>query len=232
MPGTLKPTKSIEIKELLHIADRTIQLEKGQYLFQEGQNAGEMFLILSGKVQISKLSPEGRELSLRICSENEICGELTLFTQSPKYLLSALMLEDGEIAVVKKEMIEKKLFQDSALAFEFIKWLSDHLRKTQMKFRDLILYGKKGALYSTLIRMTNSYGVNRNDGILINLPLTNQELANFCGTTRESINHLLKELKEEGIISIEKKKITVHDLPFLKQQIGCENCPAIFCSIE
>ncbi|WP_042463234.1 Crp/Fnr family transcriptional regulator [Neobacillus dielmonensis] len=232
MPGTLKPTKSIEIRELLHIADRTMKVEKGQYLFQEGQDAGELFLIVSGKIQISKLSPEGRELSLRICSENEICGELTLFTQSPKYLLSALMLEDGEIAVVRKETIEQKLFEDSALAFEFIKWLSDHLRKTQMKFRDLILYGKKGALYSTLIRMTNSYGIEKTDGILINLSLTNQELANFCGTTRESINHLLKDLKHDGLISIYKKKITVHNLQYLRQQIGCENCPVVFCSIE
>ncbi|MDQ0154035.1 Crp/Fnr family transcriptional regulator [Robertmurraya andreesenii] len=232
MPNTLKPTKSIEIKELLHIADRIIQVEKGQYLFQEGQDAGELYLVISGKIQISKITADGRELSLRICSENDICGELTLFTNSPKYLLSALMLEDGEIAVIKKEMIEEKIFQDSALGFEFIKWMSDHFRKTQMKFRDLVLYGKKGALYSTLIRMTNSYGVEQEDGILIDLPLTNQELGNFCGTTRESTNHLLNELKRKGVISIEKKKITIHDLQYIKKEIDCENCPAVFCSIE
>lgn len=232
MPNTLKPTKSIEIKELLQIADRTIQVEKGTYLFREGQDAGELYLIISGKVQISKITSDGRELSLRICSENDICGELTLFTSSPKYLLSALILEDSKIACINKDTIEEKIFQNSALAFEFIKWMSDHFRKTQMKFRDLVLYGKKGALYSTLIRMTNSYGIEKKGGILIDLPLTNQELGNFCGTTRESTNHLLNELKREGIISIEKKKITIHDLQYLKNEIGCENCPAVYCSIE
>lgn len=232
MLSAMKPTKSIEIIELLQLADRTVKIEKGQYLFQEGENAVELYLIISGKVQISKVTSDGRELSLRICSENDICGELTLFTNSPKFLLSALMLEAGEVAIIQKDKLEKKIFQDSALAFEFIKWMSDHFRKTQMKFRDLVLYGKKGALYSTLIRMTNSYGIKKSDGILIDLPLTNQELGNFCGTTRESTNHLLNELKREGIISINKRKITIHDLQYLRNEIGCENCPAVYCSIE
>ena len=62
------------------------------------------------------------------------------------------------MAIIKKDVLEKEIFQNSALAYEFMKWMSDHFRKTQTKFRDLVLNGKKGALYSTLIRMTNSYG--------------------------------------------------------------------------
>lgn len=228
----MKPTHSIEIKELLYIADRSIKMEKGQYLFQEGQNAEELYLVISGKVQISKISSEGRELVLRICGENDICGELTLFTSSPKYLLSAVMLEAGEIAIIKKDVLENKLFQNSALAYEFMKWMSDHFRKTQTKFRDLVLNGKKGALYSTLIRMTNSYGIQKKNGILIDLPLTNQQLGDFCGTSRESTNRFLNDLKREGVISLTKGKITVHDLQYLRDEIGCENCPAVFCSIE
>jgi CRP-like cAMP-binding protein len=232
MPQLNKPTHSIEIKELLLFADRKILAPKGTYLFQEGMEAEELYLIVSGKVQISKVTKDGRELALRICGKNDICGELTLFTESPKYLLSALILEDSEIFAIKKEVIEREIFQNPSLAFEFMKWMSDHFRKTQTKFRDLVLNGKKGALFSTLIRMTNSYGVERQDGILIDLPLTNQELANFCGTSRESTNRILNDLKREGILSIKKGKIIVHDLDYLKTEIGCENCPAVFCSIE
>ncbi len=232
MPHQIKPTQSIEIKELLRFAARTIKTEKGQYLFQEGMDAEELFIIISGKIQISKITADGRELTLRIAGENDICGELTLFTNSPKYLLSALVVADGEVAVIKKDVIESAIFKDSALAFEFMKWMSDHFRKTQTKFRDLVLHGKKGALYSTLIRMTNSYGVQKEDGILINLTLTNQELGNFSGTSRESTNKLLNELKRKGIISINKGKITIHDLQFLRNEIACENCPITYCSIE
>ncbi|MFS0634565.1 Crp/Fnr family transcriptional regulator [Mesobacillus foraminis] len=232
MPLVTKATHSIEIKELLQFADRTIHAKKGTYLFQEGMEAEELYLILSGKVQISKVTQDGRELALRICGQNDLCGELTLFTEDPKYLLSALLLEDGEIVAIRKDVIEREIFQNPALAFEFMKWMSDHFRKTQTKFRDLVLNGKKGALFSTLIRMTNSYGIRRQDGILIDLPLTNQELANFCGTSRESTNRILNELKREKIISIHKGRIIVHELDYLKTEIGCENCPAVYCSID
>ncbi|WP_338473076.1 Crp/Fnr family transcriptional regulator [Niallia sp. XMNu-256] len=232
MPQTLKSTKAIQIKELLRIADRTTPITKDQYLFHEGEKAEELYLILSGKVQISKVTADGRILTLRICGESDICGELTLFTDEPKYLLSAKVLEDGEMAIIKKEVLEKTIFENSALAYEFMKWMSDHFRKTQTKFRDLVLHGKKGALYSTLIRMTNSYGVHKKDGILIDLPLTNQKLGDFCGTSRESTNKTLNELKREGIISVVKGKITIHDLQYLKNEIGCENCPAVYCNIE
>ncbi|UII57844.1 Crp/Fnr family transcriptional regulator [Cytobacillus spongiae] len=228
----MKATHSIQIKELLRFADRTFQVEKGSFLFQEGMEAVELYIILSGKVQISKMTTDGRELSLRICGENDICGELTLFTEKPKYLLSAKVIDRAEIIAIKKDVIEKEIFQNSSLAFEFMKWMSDHFRKTQTKFRDLVLNGKKGALFSTLIRMTNSYGVEVQDGILIDLPLTNQELANFCGTSRESANRILNDLKKDRILSINKGKIVIHDLQFLKDEIGCENCPAVYCSIE
>ncbi|MDZ5470312.1 Crp/Fnr family transcriptional regulator [Bacillus sp. 31A1R] len=232
MTGKLKSTHSIEIKELLHLSDRKFKTKKGTYLFQEGMEAEELYIVLSGKVQISKITADGRELSLRICGENDICGELTLFTDNPKYLLSAKVLEQGEILAIRKETLEKEVFHNSALAFEFMKWMSDHFRKTQTKFRDLVLNGKKGALYSTLIRMTNSYGIATSEGILIDLPLTNQELANFCATSRESTNRILNELKSADVISISKGKIVVRDLQFLKNEIGCENCPDIYCSIE
>ncbi|MGG5253294.1 Crp/Fnr family transcriptional regulator [Neobacillus sp. SM06] len=232
MMTNMKATHSIQIKELLRFADRKFTADRGTYLFQEGMKAEELYIILSGKVQISKITSDGRELSLRICGANDICGELTLFTDEPKFLLSAKVLETTEVAAIRKDFLETEIFQDSTLAFEFMKWMSDHFRKTQTKFRDLVLNGKRGALFSTLIRMSNSYGVKQKDGILIDLPLTNQELANFCGTSRESTNRILSELKRDQIISIKKGKISILDLQYLKDEIGCENCPAVYCSIE
>jgi CRP-like cAMP-binding protein len=227
-----KSTPSTELTELLKSADYTIKMDKGSYLFQEGMEAKELYIIQSGRVKISKVASDGRELTLRICANNEIVGELTLFSENAKYLFNAQVIEPGEVAVIKKENIERTLFENGKLAMEFMKWMSDHFRKTQTKFRDLVLLGKKGALYSTLIRMTNSYGIKKDDGILINLHLTNQELANFCATTRESTNRMLNDLRQKNIISISKGKILIHDLDYLKKEINCEGCPAVICSIE
>lgn len=227
-----KSTHSVQIKELLKIADKVIDLEEDTYLFQEGMESNEIFVILSGKVLISKLNSDGQELTLRICGENDICGELTLFTTDSRYLLNAKIIQSGKIAIVKKSVLEKEILSNNELGFEFLKWMNDHFRKTMTKFRDLVLNGKKGALYSTLIRMSNSFGVNTDKGILIDYSITNQELAGFCGSSRESVNRFLNDLKRDGIISFKKGKITIHDLEYLKNEIGCENCPVVYCSIE
>ena len=128
--------------------------------------------------------------------------------------------------------LEEALSNDAKLTVAFMKWMGINHQKTQTKFRDLMLHGKKGALYSTLIRMTNSYGKSERSGILIDLTLTNQELANYCGMTREVVNRLLSDLKKTDKVSMANGKILIHDLQYLKDEINCENCPIALCRID
>nr|WP_229666621.1 Crp/Fnr family transcriptional regulator [Paraliobacillus quinghaiensis] len=207
-------------------------IKKNTFLFQQGETVSEIYIILSGRVQIGKISPDGRELTLRICTKHDIVGELALDDEEIKYILNAKVMEDGEVGVIKKQTLDEKLLTDSKLAMEFLKIMNLNYRRDQTKFRDLVLHGKKGALYSTLIRLSNSYGEKKQDGILLNINLTNQELANFCGTSRESVNRLLNELKRNEIIGMEKGKITIYDLDYLKDEINCENCPIVLCTID
>lgn len=220
------------LTHLLDTVHHLRKIEKGAFLFQEGSNGNELYIVQSGILQISKIIPDGRELTLRMCSSGDFVGELHLFSPSPKYLVSARVIESGQVAVIKREVLEEKLSQNMPLAFEFIQWMSRLYRKTQTRFRDLVLHGKKGALYSTLIRISNSYGIKTNKGILIDLPLTNQELANFCGTSREVVNRLLSDLRKTGIISIDKGTITIHDIDYLRIEIDCEDCPVEICRVD
>ncbi|MDR7000823.1 Crp/Fnr family transcriptional regulator [Neobacillus niacini] len=222
----------LKLTELSNAVSHVRKIEKGSFLFQEGSAANELYMIKSGIVQLTKIIPDGRELTLRMCSKGDLVGELDLFTPAPVYLLSARVIESGEVAVIMKDVLEEKLSVNLPLSLEFMKWMSRQYRKTQTKFRDLVLHGKKGALYSTLIRITNSYGMKTSDGILIELQLTNQDLANFCGTSREVVNRLLSDLRKNGIISVNKGSITVHDLNFLKTEIDCEDCPIDICKID
>lgn len=228
----IKLTPSHQINELLQIANKVIYAEKDTYLFREGTVASDVYVVLSGKIQISKFNRDGQELTLRICTDNDICGELTLFTDDPRYLLNGKALINSKIAIVQKDLLEKELLNNPALGLEFMKWMNDHFRKTMTKFRDLVLNGKKGALYSTIIRMSNSFGQETENGIVINHSITNQELAAFCGSSRESINRYLNDLKRDRIISFKSGKITIHDIQFLRDEINCENCPLSYCSIE
>lgn len=225
-------TLSPNLNKLFEKVHRIKSIDKGRFLFEEGNTADELYIIQTGKFQISKMVPDGRELTIRMCSAGELVGELSLFSQASQHILNARASESGTVAVIQKDKLEAEIEKDSGLALELVKWLSLQHRKSQTRFRDLVLHGKKGALYSTLIRMVNSYGVKTEDGLKIDVSLTNQELANFCGTSREVVNRLLSDLRKSNIISIDKGFITVHALNRLKREIDCENCPVEICNIE
>lgn len=205
---------------------------KGSYLFQEGDPIKGIYLLKSGKVQIGKVTPEGRELTLKICGENQLVGEITVFSGPSKYRLDAKAIEDTECLKITIDDFEEALQLDQQLAMAFMRWTGIDQQKTQSKFRDLLLHGKKGALYSTLIRLSNSYGKPQPEGVLIDIVLTNQELANFCGMTREVVNRMLSDLKKDGIISMEEGKLIIHQIPKLKVEINCEECPIYLCKID
>lgn len=226
---TIQP---ISLSDLLSLPHHVIDMQKGEYVFREGDAANELYIVCEGKVQLSKTTEEGRELSLRICEQGDAFGEIVPFQLTCTCTVSAKMMETGALAVITKQQLEEKLLADHTFALQFMQWLNVQLQRMQTKIRDLILHGKKGALYSTLIRLANSYGVETEDGILIDFPITNQELANFCGSAREVVSRLLKELKELEIISVDKGKMTIYDLQFLKDEIRCEGCPIDICNMK
>ncbi|MBS4207022.1 Crp/Fnr family transcriptional regulator [Bacillus sp. FJAT-50079] len=221
-----------DLKDLFTTAQTKKEMKKDAFLFQEGDHANDIFYIHSGKVRIGKLTPDGREITFRICSADDFISEITLFCAPSKYTVHAKVIEEGSYSKVSKYELEEKLLLYPNLNIELTKMMCIHHQKTQSKFRDLILHGKKGALYSTLIRMSNSYGVEVDDGVLINQAFTNQELANFCGMSREVVNRMLGSLKRDEKISLLDGKILIHDLAFLKSEIHCENCPVEICNID
>ncbi|WP_100403331.1 Crp/Fnr family transcriptional regulator [Bacillus sp. FJAT-42315] len=213
--------------------ENTVKLfRKGDHLFQEATEAKELFLLLSGKVQISKVVPDGRELSLRICGKDDIIVEFPLFTGDTQYSSNAKALENGEALVMTKKRLEEMISSDSQLMMNWFQYTQLDNQKTQSKLRDLILHGKKGGVYSTLIRLSNTFGEQTEDGILITVTLTNQEIANLCGTSREVVNRMFSDLRKKNILSIKKSQLIIHDIQYLKKEIDCENCPIEICQID
>lgn len=220
------------LEELLSVRHQIKELKKDAYLFREGDAISGVFIIRSGKIRIEKVTPNGRELTLKICGPGQLVGEVTIFSEAPKYMLDARAIEDAVCLHISINDLEEALLLNGKLSVAFMKWMGIDQQKTQTKFRDLMLHGKKGALYSTLIRLSNSYGVENEKGILIDLVLTNQELANFCGMTREVVNRMLGDLKKKGILTINEGKILLHDIGYLKKETNCENCPIYLCKID
>lgn len=219
-------------KEYFKEYDHTLELSKGQYLFRQGDAVKDLYLIQSGQILITKTTPDGRELSLRLLGAGDLIGEILITDSSTQYLVDAKVIESTKLAVYRQDKLKTILRQDAEALLDLLNYTQLMYRKDQTKFRDLVLHGKKGALYSTLIRICNSYGEVKSDGIHITKAFTNQELANFCATSRESVNRLLSDLKKQHIISEHNQLLIIHDLDYLKQAINCDQCPVILCTIN
>src|SRR5699024_6888574 len=114
------------------------------------------------------------------------------------------MIDVGEVIILTKNDLIEEIESNGMIALELIQLMNERVRRDQTRFRDLVMYGKKGALYSTLIRLTNSYGRSKENDFFIDNLMTDQKLADFCGTSRESINRLMSELRKKQIISPSK----------------------------
>lgn len=202
-------------------------------LFNDGDKADFVYLIHSGSLKLVKTTMDGKELTLQVCGQGELVGVVGIFEKNLLYNSTAIVMDVCEVAIVPRSSLEHLLLNNSEFCIEFMRWMGMVHRRTQSKFRDLLLNGKTGALYSTLIRMSNSYGLPQEDGsILIDLSLTNRDLAQYIGLTRESVNRMLAELRKLDVIEIlPLGHILIKDLQYLKMAIHCDDCPPDICQI-
>lgn len=203
-------------------------IEKGSVLFWEGDPTEKLFYVRSGRIRITKTSESGRHITLYLLQKGDMYGQPDPF-QNPVHAFNAEVLEDGEIGVMQMADLEVLLWQHGDLAIEFMRWMGLMHRMTQTKFRDLMLYGKSGALCSLLVRLCNSNGSTDKEGITIGLKINHTEMADMIGATRECVNRMLSDLRKEGVIAMKDGHIVVKDVGYLRGVCRCENCPKEIC---
>ena len=204
----------------------------GTVLYIDGDHADYLYLLEKGQVKVTKTTVDGKELTLQVFGQGELVGLAGLFEPYVSYTNTATLLEPGEVTAIPRSALEKLLMANGEYCVEFLRWMGVMNRRMQSKFRDLLLNGKIGALYSTLIRMCNTYGEKREDGIYINLSLTNRDLAQFIGLTRESVNRMLSDLKKLDVIELlPQGHLLIKDLDYLKEAIFCDDCPPEICQM-
>ncbi|MFC5405991.1 Crp/Fnr family transcriptional regulator [Cohnella soli] len=201
-----------------------VRAAAGSYLILEGDPTGKLYYVISGTVKLRKSTEDGKTFLLSLLQSDDLLYESSDETNLT-HSFSAEVSEDAELGVLYWSEFEALLSRDGDFAIRFMKWLALSHRATKSKFRDLLLYGKPGALASTLIRLANSYGIACADGIRISVKLTNAEIADFIGTTRESVNRMLNGLKEDDIIDVKNGRIVIRELSALRAICNCPDCP-------
>ena len=184
------------------------QYRKNQIIFGEGDPGEALFFLKAGKIKLTKTTPDGREQILAFRSAGEIFAEVVLFDGGP-YPATAEVVEDAKIGIIRNQDIEKIINQNVDIAVSLLKVMSKRLRQAQTAVKDIALKDVYGRLASILLKLAVDHGSQAPDGTKICLNLTHQELANMIGTSRESVNRVISEWRNEGILDAQRGEITI-----------------------
>ena len=132
------------IREMMSIPGKVISLHDGAYLFREGTSARYFYIVRSGHIFIVKYGASGRVLSLRLATTGSIIGELPIYEERPTYIFSAIARSAAEVYAIEFPVLQAHLEKHPHLSIALLKLIGQHMRKQHLKFRDLVLYGKKG----------------------------------------------------------------------------------------
>ncbi|TLS38981.1 Crp/Fnr family transcriptional regulator [Pseudalkalibacillus caeni] len=203
---------------------------KGSTVFWEGDESDKLFFIKNGVVKLTKTTDDGKDLVLFHFQTGDMFGELEDHNHMV-YSFNAEAIADCTVGIIQQRDLETLLWQHGDLAIQFMKWMGYMQRFTQSKLRDLMFFGKNGALASTLIRMANPYGIQDGSKVRFATKFTNTELAELIGATRETVNRMLNQLKKDKIIDYENGSIVILNLDHLKGVCHCDGCPKDICRL-
>jgi len=187
-----------------------------QYLYFSGEESNTVFILLDGRIQLY-LMGEFHEKILRVLSTPVFFPEVIL--DGKPYPHAALCIEETEVLALDRQNFLHFLENNSSIFVTFFNELALDLRRSYRQIKNLSLGDARLRLGSKLFSLAHVHGHTTTSGVIINIPLSVTELAGMCSLARESVSRILGELKDLGIIKIEKKMITILDLNHLRQWI-------------
>lgn len=186
------------------------RLKKNTVIFHENDPASAFYLVKTGRVKIYKTGSEGREQVLSILGDGQIFGDVPAFDGGP-YPASAATMADSEIYLIRSEDFQALVRRYPEVALKIIRVLGQRLRQSMELVRDLSFKQVPHRLAGLLIRLSGEYGIDTEDGLLIELPLSRQELADIVGTSRETITRELKKMERAGMLTVDRRRLTITD---------------------
>ncbi len=192
--------------------------KKKETIFLPGESSQQVYLLKTGRVKISRISEEGRELTIALLGPGEIFGELEILEGSARDTIAETM-EDSQLCVIQKEQFLSLIRKRPELSFRLTKLIGLRLRRIESRVEDLVFRDVPSRLAHLLIQLSEEYGNPTRDGILLSIKVTHQEMANLIGSIRETVSATLGEFKKEGLITFEGRKIIILRPELLKKQV-------------
>ena len=210
--STLKEEDFRKISEVIV----TRKYKKGQILFFEGDVEDKLYIVNKGKIKVYRYNKEGREQILYILSDGEFIGDMSLLKKG-KFQFNAEALEDTYICTIAKDDFDRIITENPEITLKVLEVLHDRLMDLENLIQNLSTKDVEVRIASMLKSFAKDYGVKDEQGIIIDLPLNREEMANYIGVTRETISRKLTALQDEDIIElVGNKKLIIKDLDYFE----------------
>ncbi len=207
-----------DLEDITRFAVRQTYRKDNMVLIEE-EVGSTMFVILKGRVKISRISDEGREVILSILCDGDFFGEMAILDGQTRSA-NAVTLEDSELLLIRRENFLQMLHKYPQVAINLIKELAHRLRKSDSQIKSLSLQNALGKVASTILRIADDNGIIKQGQVEIPSLPPQQDLANMAGTSRETISRVIKTLGEMGYIKKMGSKIIILDYEQFRQDFS------------
>ena len=191
------------------------EVTAGQALYFEGDPAAHLYLVTTGKVKLLRHTNLGREVLLDILQAGEYFGNLAHLNQKG-YTETAIAQTDGCILQISAENFEKVLDRYPHVTLKVLDAVSKRLEESQEIVKQLSSYTIEQRIAAALVRLSKKLSEQRQEGVLIQLPFSRQDLASMTGTTVETVSRVMSRLTVDGLISTGRKWVFINDLEALE----------------
>ncbi len=193
--------RSDELDEILKFASER-RARRGQTILQRGDDGSSLMAVLRGRVRISSVSGDGKEVTLNVINPGEIFGEIALLDGEPRSA-DATAIEDTLLLVVERRHFLPFLRQNEGLFLRLLAVLCNRLRRTSITLEEIALFDLPVRLARVLLKLADDYGRPNAAGTRIDLKLSQRDLSNLVASSRESVNKQLRTWRETGVVDLE-----------------------------
>ena len=193
------------------------RLAKGDVLFSEGEPGEKLYLIESGKIKLSHTASDGRESIIAVLGAGEMLGELSLFDPGPR-TATAIAVTNTKVFSMSHEALLPWLVGRPDLAVSLLAALARRLRRTNEALADLVFSDVPGRVAKALLELGSKFGEDSPDGLVVHHELTQEELAQLVGASRETVNKALADFSQRGWVRIEQRSVTLLDVDRLDRR--------------
>jgi len=182
----------------------------GDQIFAPTATPHSVFLLESGLARIYRISESGCETSLGYIAAGEMFGEMTAFGDYPRESFAQAASPAG-VWRVGRDAFQRLLASRPGLVIPITRQISARLKRVEARVEDLVVRSVRARVARMVLELAETFGHAEGDHIVVGVPLTQGELATLVGATRQTVNQVLGELTDEGLLGHDRRRIVLFD---------------------